>query len=320
MDYLAWLRWPGGFECADCGGAGGWALSDGRVKCRACGRRASPTAGTLFHGSHTPLTVWFELVWRFVSSKQGVSALEVMRDLGLGSYRTAWGLCQRLRSVLVTPGRDRLGGRVEVDEAWIGGLDPGTHGRQSGSKTLVGVAVETGPGSRLGRARLLILPDATEGSLKQMLAACVEPGSVVVTDAWPGYSRVATEGYEHQATSHRQALKDGADPDDLLPGINRVVALVKRWLLATHQGAVSARHLQAYLDEWVFRFNRRSSRSRGLLFHRVLCLALGHTPVEYTTFIASPGANTRPSPATHGQGGTPPSLTHTDSTRPWRTI
>jgi transposase-like protein len=279
----------------------------------------SVTAGTLFTGARSPLTVWFELVWRFASSKQGISALEAMRDLGIGSYRTAWGMCQRLRRVVVAPGRDRLSGRVEVDETYVGGVEKGLPGgRARGKKALVGIAVETKGGGRLGRARLGVLADASEASLGGFLADAVEPGSTVVTDAWQGYSKRATKGYLHERASHRQALQAGADRDELLPGAHRVASLVKRWLLATHQGAASAAHLQEYLDEWVFRFNRRSSRSRGLLFYRVMQLAVGHRGLTYAELVADPLGRPGQAPPSHGTGGSPPTLAHAYSDRPWR--
>lgn len=294
-------------------------LGDGRMKCASCGKKTSVTAGTVFQDAHSPLTVWFELVWRFASSTQGISAVEAQRDLGIGSYRTAWGMCHRLRRVLVWPGRDRLTGRVEADEMYVGGVERGLRGgRQRGKKAVVGIAVETRGWGRLGRARLVVLPDVSEASLGAFRADCVEPGSVVVTDAWSGYSRKALAGYTHEKVSHRQALRYGADPDELLPGPDRVASLVKRWLLATHQGAASGEHLQEYLDEWVFRFNRRSSRSRGLLFYRILHLAVDHAPVVYAELIAESIDQPRRPPPSHGTGGHPVTLAPVPTDRPWR--
>ena len=319
LDYLEWVRWPSGFVCPDCGGRG-WAMRDGRFKCSECGLRVSVTAGTMFEHARTPLTVWFELCWRFTTSKQGVSALEAARDLGIGSYRTAWGMCQRLRQVVVRPGREKLSGVVEADEAFVGGVERGLPGgRARGNKSIVCVAVESGRGGRLGRARVQVVPDASAATLGAFLLNCVEPGSTIVTDAWKGYSPSAVSGYTHIVVNQAEALRRGADPDDLLPGVNRVVSLLKRWLLATHQGAVSAEHLQEYLDEWVFRFNRRTSRRRGLLFYRLIQLAVGHEPVPYASLIRTPGSgHATPAATTRGRGGRPASFEPAGATYPWR--
>jgi transposase-like protein len=206
-----------------------------------------------------------------------------------------------------------------VDETYAGGVEKGLPGgRSHGKKALVGVAVEIHAGGRQGRARLGVLDDLSQTSLGGFIAETVEPGSVVATDAWQGYSKKATKGYIHERASHRQAVRAGVDRDELLPGVHRVASLVKRWLLATHQGAASGEHLQTYLDEWVFRFNRRSSRSRGLLFHRIMELAVDHPQVTYTALIANPVDAPGETPPNHGTGGSPPTLAHTYSDRPWR--
>src|SRR5256712_4650435 len=166
MDYLEWLRWPSGFACADCGHRGGWRLGDGRFRCSGCGGRSSVTAGTIFDRTRTPLTVWFTACWLFATGKDGISALSLKRTLEIGSYQTAWTLLHRLRSVLVRPGRDRLVGRVEVDETYIGGEEPGlAGGRARGKKGLTGIAGE-GPGPKgVGRCPMLPLPDASAAPL-----------------------------------------------------------------------------------------------------------------------------------------------------------
>jgi len=143
LDYLEWLRWPSGFVCPECAHAGGWRLGDGRFMCTDCGSRTSVTAGTIFDRTRTPLTVWFAACWNFASGKDGISALSLKRTLEIGSYQTAWAMLHRLRSVLVRPDRELLRGKVEVDETYIGGLDPGLPGgRAQGKKVLTCVAVE----------------------------------------------------------------------------------------------------------------------------------------------------------------------------------
>jgi transposase-like protein len=274
----------------------------------------------LFDHARTPLTVWFELCWRFATSKQGVSAREAMRDLGIGSYRTAWGMCQRLRRVLVRPGRERLSGVVEVDETFVGGVEPGlAGGRARGKKSLVAVAVETPGRPRLGRARLQVVSDASAETLGRFVRDHVEPGSVVVTDAWSGYTGQALAGYSHRVVNQSQALRDGAAHDGLPPAAHRVAALLKRWLLATHQGSASAGRLQDYLDEWVFRFNRRRSRHRGLVFYRVIQLAVGHEPVRYRQLIHEPrDPDDEPGGYPRGRGGRPESIKPQVKGYPWR--
>ena len=308
LDYLDWLRWPDGFVCPRCGHRGGWAVADGRYKCSGCGSRTSVTAGTLFDRRRTPLTVWFTACWMFATQKDGISALSLQRELGMGSYQTAWAMLHRLRSVLVRPGRDRLVGVVEADETYIGGEEPGLPGgRAKGKKALVGVAVEVKEPRGYGRCRMTVLRDGSAGSLHPFVTGSVEPGTKVITDGWSGYQGIGQLGYGHEPRSQRAARARGEDPGKLLPGVHRVASLAQRWLLGTHQGRYDDAHLQDYLNEFVFRFNRRRSRSRGLLFYRVLDLAVGHPPVRYRNLVASPKPKPKP-PVPPGDRGHPPSL------------
>ena len=319
LDYLDWLRWPDGFACPECGQAGGWALGDARYKCAACGKRTSVTAGTLFDRRRTPLTVWFAACWMFATQKDGVSALSVRRALEIGSYPTAWAMLHRLRSVLVRPGRDLLTGTVEVDETFIGGEEPGLRGgRQPGKKALVGIAVEVAEPRGIGRCRMQILADASAESLHPFVTASIAPGTRVITDGWQGYAGLGKLGYVHERRSQRAARARGEDPGKLLPAVHRVASLAKRWLLGTHQGSVDDAHLAAYLNEFVFRFNRRRSRSRGLLFYRVLELAVAHDPVRYRDLVADPQPKRAP-PAPPGTRGHPPTMERSQAARPWRT-
>jgi transposase-like protein len=318
LDYLEWLRWPEGFACGGCGHWGGWRMADGRFRCGDCDARTSVTAGTIFDKTRTPLTVWFNAAWLFATQKDGVSAQSLQRALEIGSYQTAWAMLHRLRSVLVRPGRERLTGRVEVDETFIGGEEAGLRGgRQKGKKSLVGVAVEVREPKGFGRCRMAILPDASAASLHPFVTAHVEPGATVITDAWQGYAGIEGLGYVRDRRSQRAARLSGGDPFGLLPGVHRIASLAKRWLLGTHQGSVDEAHLQAYLDEFVFRFNRRTSRSRGLVFHRVLELAVGHEPVRYRELILNPQPKRNP-PAGRAGWGHPPSLERPPANRPWR--
>lgn len=315
LDYLEWLRWPGGFVCSECGQSGGWRLGDSRLMCSACGGRTSPTAGTIFDRTRTPLTVWFAACWLFATQKDGISALSLKRALDIGSYQTAWAMLHRLRSVLVRPGRERLQGAVEVDETFIGGDEPGlAGGRAKGKKALVGIAVERVAPKGFGRCRMAVLADASGDSLRAFLLDCVEDGATVITDGWPSY-RPATAGLY----AHERLVGSRREASQLLPGPHRVASLAKRWLLGTHQGSVEDSHLASYLDEFVFRFNRRRSRSRGMLFYRVLELAVAHDPVRYRDLIVNPRPTARPRrpPGTRGR---PASLERPPANRPWRAV
>jgi transposase-like protein len=264
VDYLEWLRWPDGFVCPDCGHHGGWRLADHRFMCSGCGRRRSVTAGTVFDRTRTPLTVWFTACWLLATGKDGISALSLKRVLQISSYQTAWALLHRLRSVLVRPGRERLVGRVQVDETYIGGLEPELPGgRAKGKKVLTGIAVEVLQPRGFGRCRMAPLVDGSGAALQGFVTDHVEPGATVITDGWQGYHGLAKLGYVHQRHSQRATRVRGGDAGQLLPAPHRVAALAKRWLLGTHQGAVDRAHLPSYLNEFVFRFNRRHSRSRG---------------------------------------------------------
>jgi hypothetical protein len=317
LDYLEWLRWPKGFVCPRCGHIGGWRLGDGRFKCPECSACPSATAGTIFDRTRTPLTVWFAACWLFATGKNGISALSLKRTLAIGSYQTAWAMLHRLRSVLVRPGRDRLAGAVEVDETYIGGFEPWRGGRSRGKKVIVGIAVEIRNPRGIGRCRMRPLADLSSGSLHPFVADHVESGTKVITDGWDGYRGLEKLGYVHDRRSQRAAEARGEDLGQLLPAVHRVASLAKRWLLGTHHGSADRAHLASYLDEFVFRFNRRGSRSRGMLFYRLLELAVAHAPVRYAQLIATKRPRTvpLPPPRTHGHA---PSFDRTAAERPWR--
>jgi len=318
LDYLEWLRWPAGFACAGCGHSDGWRLGDGRFSCSECGGRSSVTAGTIFDRTRTPLTVWFTACWLLATGKDGISALSLKRTLEVGSYQTVWTMLHRLRSALVRPGRDRLAGIVEVDETYFGGEEAGLGGgRARGKKVLTGIAVEIREPKGFGRCRMLPLADASAASLHPFVRDHVEPGATVITDGWQGYHGLQKLGYVHDRRSQRAARIQGDDPGELLPAVHRVASLAKRWLLGTHQGSVEPAHLASYLNEFVFRFNRRRSRSRGMVFYRVLELAVAHEPVRYQDLIAvkRPRAVPPTPPQTRGH---PPSLDRPPANRPWR--
>lgn len=316
-DYLDWLRWPGGWACPKCSAAVGWLLASGHRECAACGRQSSVTAGTIFHRTRTPLTVWFAAAWQLTSQKHGISALGLQRVLGLGSYQTAWAMLHRYRSAMVRPGRERLIGEVEVDETYVGGQEPGVRGRQTTTKTIVAIAVEVREPRGFGRIRLQCVPDVSAASLVPFVCDTVEPDATVLTDGWSGYNSLAGHGYTHERT----VISGSGDPAHVsLPAVHRVASLLKRWLLGTHQGAARPEHLDAYLNEFTFRFNRRASRRRGLLFHRLLQQAVQADPITYRQLVANPRPSDTNRPGLPGPRKQPGSLNRPDTTtRPRRT-
>jgi transposase-like protein len=205
-----------------------------------------------------------------------------------------------------------------VDETYIGGEEPGLRGgRARGKKVLTGIAVEVREPKGIGRCRMALLADGSSASLHPFVTSHVEPGATVITDTWMGCHGLAGLGYVHQRRSQRAARARGQDPGELLPAVHRVASLAKRWLLSTHQGSVEEAHLQSYLDEFVFRFNRRRSRSRGLVFYRLLELAAGHDPVRYRNIVAGKRPWKIP-PTPPIRRGHPPSLERPPAERPWR--
>jgi len=271
------------------------------------------TAGTIFDGTRTPLTVWFAAGWFMTSQKNGTSALGLQRVLGLGSYQTAWAMLHRYRRAMVRPGRERLAGRVEVDEVLIGGLTPGRKGRHIGAKALVEVAVEQLERG-FGRCRMEVIADAGSATLRRFLLDHVAEGSTVISDGWQGYRSAAAAPYHHE----RHVVGAPERSHQLLPGVHRVASLLKRWLLGTHQGGISATHLQDYLDEFTFRFNRRTSRARGMLFFRLLEQAVATDPVRYSDLVVTPGAGNRNAHPPGRRRIGPDSLAAPPLDRPWR--
>lgn len=221
-------------------------------------------------------------MWYVTSQKFGGNALGLQRVVGFGSYQTAWTWLHKMRRAMIRPGRDRLSGNVEVDETYVGGEETGVHGRETYKKAIVAIAIEVHSPKGFGRVRLRRVPDASAASLTPFVCDTIEPGSVVRTDGWPGYDRIQKHGY----TRNMVLLSSSGDPSHVaMPGPHRISALLKRWLLGTLQGAVSNKHLDYYLDEYTFRFNRRSSRARGLLFYRLAENAVKADPVSYRQIV-----------------------------------
>lgn len=283
-NYLFRVRWPQGFKCPRCGSmAAPWLTARGYFTCRQCQAQISVTVGTVFERSRFSLRTWYAAMWLITSQKHGVSALGVQRVLGLGSYQTAWTWLHKLRRSMVRLGRERLHGTVEVDESYVGGSEEGgKRGRGTEQKEIVAIAVEVHSPTGLGRVRMRRVADASGARLIPFVCDVVEVGSEVRTDGWGGYNDLAKHGFKHSRT----VLSDSGDPAHVvMPGVHRVSSLLKRWLLSTHQGAVSGKHLDYYLDEYTFRFNRRTSRSRGLLFYRLMQQAAATFAVSYRQLV-----------------------------------
>lgn len=278
-DYLFALGWPDGFRCPRCDHAAGWPVSKLLMQCAACDYQVSATAGTLFQDTHKPLTTWFRAIWWVTSQKTGASALGLKRILGLGRYKTAWTWLHKLRRAMVRPGPERLSGRVEVDETCIGGLEDGHRGRPgpgSNKATIVIAAEEDGQG--VGRIRMRRIKAASAAFPHGFIADSIEPASVIHTDGWNGYAGIKLKGYTHEIDFMKSDC-------ELLPRVHRVASLLKRWLLGTHQGGTSQEHLDDCLDEFTFRFNRRTSPYRGKRFFCLLEQAVAVDPAPYRTII-----------------------------------
>ena len=286
--YLFHLRWPDGFRCPRCGREKYWPLRGVLLQCAGCGHQASVTAGTIFQDTRSPLPSWFRAMGWVAAQKNGASALGLQRVLGLRSYEKAWTGLHKLRRAMVRPGRDRLAGTVEVDETYLGGLEEGVRGRQTEKKALIVVAAQE-EGRGVGRIRLRQIADASAESLIPFVQDSVEPGSVIHTDGWLGYQPLDKKGYRHAVTFLRGQEES---PSELMPRVHLVVSLLKRWLIGTHQGAVSHKHLDYYLEEFTFRFNRRRSRSRGKLFFRLAQQAVSIEPVPYAKIVQAGKATT----------------------------
>ncbi len=288
-EYLERIRWGEGFVCPACGeAAAAFRASRGRWICAPCRHQCTVTAGTVFEKTRTPLRSWLAAVWYLVNQKQGVNALGLQRVLGLGSYQTAWAMLHRLRRAMIRPGRERLHGVVEVDETIVG-RSPANRVRDTEEKqrvaekraamrSIIMVAVELREPTGFGRIRLQRVPDKSAAAVVPFVLEAIEPGSLVRTDGSEAYRRLPELGYRRE----RAVMLGAEDAAHVtMPGVHRVAALLKRWLMGTHQGAVQPKQLDYYLDEFTFRFNRRTSGSRGLLFYRLIEQALVTEPVTY---------------------------------------
>jgi len=285
-DYLTACRWPDGFVCPRCGKSHALELPTRRLwRCLGCRRETSITAGTVLHRTRISLRHWFWASYLVTTHTPGLSALQLHRQLGLKRYETAWAMLHKLRRAMVRPARERLQGRIEVDEAYVGATEPGRPGRQLERKFLVAGAVELRQQSAhkgrwiLGRIRLALVPDASSDSLCGFVQANVEPGATVLTDAWLGYAPLYRSGYDHRPTKQGSPRR----AEEVLPHIHRIFGNLQTWLRGTHHG-ISRKHAPAYLNEFTFRFNRR--RSPMAAFQTLLGLGGQTAPTTYNQLYA----------------------------------
>lgn len=282
IDYLRNLRWKDEFICPKCNAVSiPWNESRNRIACSVCRHQTTVTAGTIFDKTRTPLTVWFEAAWHVTTAKNGMSAKTLERTIG-SSYHVAWMMLQRFRIAMVNSERTKLTGNVEIDETFIGGEEHGGKRGRGTDKNIVVIAVELDEHKGFGRTRMKCIHDASGDSLLPFVREVISTGATIITDAWGGYNKVEEYGY-------KRVINNVSDSDDfahvLMPGVHRVASLLKRWILGTHQGSVSDEHLQSYLEEYTFRFNRRNSKSRGLVFRRLLEFSVVASPVRQTDII-----------------------------------
>lgn len=280
LNYLAGLRWPSGYVCPRCGAVKGWEMENGRILCAGCRHQQSIIADTVFQDTHMPLPTWFRAMWHVCANKNGMSAQNLQRLLGIRSYNTAWLCLHKLRRAMVRPGRECLSGIVEADETYVGGPREGKSGRGAFGKQIVFIAAEV-RGRKIGRIRLSHIPDVSGAALVPAVSEAVVAGATVRTDGWKGYNGLTTGGYKHELT-----VEDEDELADIvLPKCHLVISLLKRWILGTLQGNVGKDHLQDYLNEFTFRFNRRNAKSRGLLFYRLAQLAVVTAPNPRSTIV-----------------------------------
>jgi transposase-like protein len=271
-ELLSRLRWPDGFRCGRCGSTNAWYARRGLYRCSSCDRQTSVTAGTLLQGTRKPLTAWFRAMWHVATEPDGISALEIQRILGLGSYRTAWTWLHKLRRAMVAP-QDRLGGIVAVDEDYVGADLGGDRRRGGVAESLVFAAVTYRQG-RPGQIRLCRVPDRTKASLHAAILQSVALGTLIHSGPEDGYEGLRLYGYRHQAIP--RAATGRREP---LPLVAQVLDSLNAWLLATPRGAVRPSHLDFYLDEFSFRYNHRRLR-RSTAFYRLLSQAVRARPVR----------------------------------------
>lgn len=260
--YLIQVRWGGTPQCKRCASTQNYELSNGRFQCCDCGHQTSVTSGTLFDRTRKPLRLWFRALFEVTTTKTGVSAKDLQRLLGFGSYETAWTWLHKLRALVDQDGREKLRGSVQLDEAYLGGKAPGNQrGRSPEGKDVILVGAED-----YGRIRMKVIPNACAEELKPAVAEIVASSAEVATDLHRGYTDEVIDGRVHHAAP---SPKSDTDPDPV-QSCHWAISNLKRWWLGTHHGAISTKHLQVYLDEFTFRYNRRNTKGVARLVARAL--------------------------------------------------
>ena len=275
LSYLLLLRLENSYLCPSCSHAEYWINDRKQMVCKLCKRQTSILAGTIFHGTKTPITLIFRALWFMVAQKNGVSAVSVQKILGINRYETVWTWLHKFRRLMVVPERSKLLGTVEIDETLVGGKKSGKRGRGAEGKILVVIAIEL-VGKKMGRVRMETIESAGRVNLNQFVKNNVELESTVITDGWKGYTDIKKMKYKHEIQNTKLIL----DKEEITPNVHKIASLLKRWLLGTHQNYVSQDYLNFYLDEFTFRYNRRNSKSRGLLFYTLLKQAMSHRPLS----------------------------------------
>lgn len=286
-DHLYRTKFPQGFICPKCGGKEFWWTARNLMHCKSCHHQESLRTGTVFEGSKKPLRIWYKTLYFVALNKNGISALALKRMMGFGSYQTAWAWLHKIRGMMRRHGRGKLEGTVEVDETYLGGPKSGKRGRGADGKALICIALEKKEGERKpGRVRMEVIPDTSSESILSFIQQNVELGSTVRSDGLQSYRNISELGYQHD-----RVIEDKQKPESMMGALHLVVSLAKRWIIGTMQGRISEKYLPVYLDEFVFRFNRRTSNNRGKVFYRLLDQCISSSAIPYWKLIGRTAAN-----------------------------
>ena len=293
-EYLLAMRWENGFVCPKCTHNQYWVGKNAvYCICKSCDQKVYVFAGTVLQDTKLPAQIWLTAMWLFATQKDGVSAKSLQENLGIKSYESAWLLLHKLRVAMVRSDREKLSGEIEIDEAYIGGeLAGGKRGRGSENKQLIIIAVQLEKiksdkpsdalhAHRLAKIRAKCLENASKEQIHPFITDNIAVGSILHRDDWSGYKGIDEAGYTSVIVKASKSEKE----EDKLPHIHLAISLINRWILGTYQGGIEEFHLQTYLEEYTFRFNRKTSHNRGWLFYRLVQGAMSTTPLTYEDII-----------------------------------